>query len=106
MDYIEDDCVICLETLNNYTNKSNKSIRLLPCSHKMHNICINKLISSQCLSRYKCPICRQSFNSPYNGILGISIIIFNISIILFYATFLRVILYSVLNSNSAISQII
>ena len=46
-----DDCVICLDSLND-------NVENLPCNHKLHLNCIKKLVTSKCPSKYKCPICR------------------------------------------------
>ena len=56
----ENECVICLETLND-----NKEI--LRCNHELHKECKNKLIGSKCPSKNKCPICRLSFEERVNN---------------------------------------
>ena len=54
-----EDCAICLNSLNNNTQH-------LPCNHTLHKKCIKKLIISNCPSKHKCPICRCPFINENN----------------------------------------
>jgi hypothetical protein len=57
----DDNCVICLESMNDY-----QSITLtLMCNHKLHESCFNTMISHTPLDMYpKCPICRKCVGGP------------------------------------------
>ena len=56
---IPKDCAICLDSLNN-------NIENLPCNHKLHIQCIQKLTTSTCRSKYQCPLCRHPFKIKGN----------------------------------------
>ena len=49
---INDDCIICWEKLG-------KKIKILPCDHRIHTTCNNKLHLSNCPSKHLCPLCRH-----------------------------------------------
>ena len=51
-----EDCGICLDSLNN-------NIETLPCNHKFHTECIQKLTTSKCILKDKCPFCRRHFKN-------------------------------------------
>ena len=61
-----EDCPICLDSLNNNTED-------LPCNHTLHKKCIKNLIISNCPSNNKCPICRCPFINENNIILPPSV---------------------------------
>jgi hypothetical protein len=51
--YMNDDqCSICLSSM------LNKTVLHIPCGHIFHNNCINGVFKSNCLTKYKCPLCR------------------------------------------------
>ena len=51
---IQEDCPICLETLNWYNR-----CRLAQCKHKFHKKCINKWLSKN----KTCPLCRKTVHN-------------------------------------------
>ncbi len=55
----DEDCPICLDSLNNNTED-------LPCNHTLHKKCIKNLVISNCPSNHKCPICRCPFIDENN----------------------------------------
>lgn len=56
--YMNDDqCSICLSSM------LNKTVLHIPCGHIFHNNCINGVFKSNCLTKYKCPLCRYDIYS-------------------------------------------
>lgn len=49
---IDEQCSICLCSM------LNKSVIHIPCGHIFHNNCINTVFTSNCLTKYNCPLCR------------------------------------------------
>ena len=50
-------CSICLCSM------LNKTVLHIPCGHIFHNNCINTVFKSDCLTKYKCPLCRYDIYS-------------------------------------------
>jgi hypothetical protein len=48
----DESCSICLSSM------LNKTVLHIPCGHIFHNNCINIVFKSDCLTKYKCPLCR------------------------------------------------
>lgn len=79
---IEDECVICLEPLQDY------KLTKLRCNHIIHKECINKFINSNCKLNDKCPICRAPITFYSNNKTTLNVIkhifMFGIQIVLIY----------------------
>ena len=53
----DESCSICLSSMLNQT------VLHIPCGHIFHNNCINTVFKSDCLTKYKCPLCRYDIYS-------------------------------------------
>ena len=50
---VEENCPICLDSM------LDKPVIYTPCKHRFHSKCMFALLSSQHLSKYNCPMCRN-----------------------------------------------
>lgn len=57
MSDLSESCAICLQIMRKL--RSGKFITCLPCAHRFHTSCIEKLFKHASEDEAKCPLCRQ-----------------------------------------------
>ena len=98
MNFESNECVICLDDLND----DDDVIRLM-CEHKMHSKCLLEMLSATTHKLHKCPICRKfiSMRSVVNNVYNYDRIINKIliSVVFIFVSIMTTIHFLEINKN-------